>query len=192
MAQTSNWRPPARDRSCRSRVQHGAASPAIDDRLAREDVVEPPADVALPHVPPRRPPGEQSVVVGIERAADVDQAAADDAARSARAPRAAGRSPAACALSDARRMSVRATFMSPQSTSALARCAGTTRRRRPSPRGTASWREVLAAVRHVDRRDRQAAAVVDGDDAVLVVEAGWAKAGRSGANVLLTCRPTPE
>ena len=30
------------------------------------------------HVAPRRPPGEQPVVVGIERAADVDQAAADD------------------------------------------------------------------------------------------------------------------
>src|SRR4028118_2131079 len=46
--------------------------------LAGEDVVDPPADVALAHVAPRRPPGEQAVVVRLERTADVDQPLSQD------------------------------------------------------------------------------------------------------------------
>ena len=52
-------------------------------------------------------------------------------------------------------------------------------------------REVLAAVRHVDRCDgrfRQPR----GDDAVLEVELGMVERGRSGYVALRTCRPTPE
>ena len=71
-------RPPARDRWCRSSFCTGHAVARRGERLAGEHVVEPPADVALAHVAPRRPPREQAVVVGIERAADVDQAAAED------------------------------------------------------------------------------------------------------------------
>ena len=40
---------------------------------ARQHVIDPPANVTLPKVPPRRPPGEELVVVGVERAADIDQ-----------------------------------------------------------------------------------------------------------------------
>jgi hypothetical protein len=43
----------------------------------REYVVETPADVALAHIPPRRPPGEQPRVVGIERSSDVHQVPAE-------------------------------------------------------------------------------------------------------------------
>ena len=46
---------------------------AVDQRVVRRDVVEPPADVALAEVSPRRPPGEQAVVVGIAVPADVDE-----------------------------------------------------------------------------------------------------------------------
>ena len=54
------------------RHTHDEARPR--HRVAGEDVVEAPADVALAQVAPRRPPGEERVVVGIERAPDVDQA----------------------------------------------------------------------------------------------------------------------
>ncbi len=52
-------RPRARDRWCRIRASTRSATPRRQ-RAAREHVVEPPADVALAHVPPRRPPGEQA------------------------------------------------------------------------------------------------------------------------------------
>src|SRR5947207_13047593 len=58
---------------------HRTGRGAGRERLAREDVVEAPADVPLPHIAPRRPPGEQTVVVGIQRAPDVDQTAAQNA-----------------------------------------------------------------------------------------------------------------
>src|SRR5207249_9965412 len=41
-------------------------------------VVEPPADVALPQVPPRCPPGDQLVVVGMEGTADIDEIVGED------------------------------------------------------------------------------------------------------------------
>ena len=47
--------------------------------LARGHVVDAPADVALAQVAPRRPPGEERVVVGIEPAADVDEPFAEEA-----------------------------------------------------------------------------------------------------------------
>src|SRR5262249_59516777 len=43
------------------------------EAVAREHVVEPPSDVALSHVAPRRPPREELIVVRIERPPDVDQ-----------------------------------------------------------------------------------------------------------------------
>ena len=46
--------------------------------LAREHVVEPPPDVALAQVAPGRPPGEEFVVLGIECATDVDDAAGEN------------------------------------------------------------------------------------------------------------------
>src|SRR5690606_21564896 len=64
------------DRSVIARAElaarFGATGP-IGQRAARQDVVDAPPDVALPEVAPRRPPGEQLVVVGIERPSDVDQ-----------------------------------------------------------------------------------------------------------------------
>ena len=61
-----------------------------------------PADVALAQVAPRRPPGEQVVVVGVERPAHVDQAARKQPSTG---PRSSGRcrSDWACAPSGARR-----------------------------------------------------------------------------------------
>src|SRR4051812_18697101 len=55
----------------------GTGCRAAGERLAGQHVIESPADVALPHVAPRRPPGEQALVVRIERPADIDQASAD-------------------------------------------------------------------------------------------------------------------
>ncbi len=43
----------------------------VRQRLGGPDVIYAPADVALPHAPPGGPPGEQPLVGGIERAADV-------------------------------------------------------------------------------------------------------------------------
>src|SRR4051812_30762019 len=58
---------------------HHAGSRSRGQRFGREHVVQAPPDVALPHAPPRRPPGEQSVVFGVELTADVDVASAQDA-----------------------------------------------------------------------------------------------------------------
>src|SRR6185312_17336269 len=57
--------------------EHFTARDALSDRLRREDVVDPPADVALAHVPPRRPPGEERFVTRVQRAADIDEMAAE-------------------------------------------------------------------------------------------------------------------
>ena len=54
-----------------------AAGRALGNRARRKDVVDAPADVPLPHVAPRRPPGEQARIVGVERARDVDQGVAE-------------------------------------------------------------------------------------------------------------------
>src|SRR5436309_10501865 len=58
---------------------HRARRRPRGERRAREHVVEPPADVPLPHVAPWRPPREQRVVVGIERAPEVHKAPRQDA-----------------------------------------------------------------------------------------------------------------
>src|SRR5262245_8288918 len=58
---------------------HRTRRRACGQRFARHHVVEAPADVALAHVAPRRPPGEQAVVVGIKRPSEVDETAAQDA-----------------------------------------------------------------------------------------------------------------
>src|SRR6266446_6742543 len=57
--------------------EDGAAGRALGDRARREDVVDAPADVALAHVAPRWPPGEQALIVEVERARDVDQVAVE-------------------------------------------------------------------------------------------------------------------
>jgi len=46
--------------------------------VAGEDVVEPPADIALLHIAPRRPPGEERIVARFEGALRVHQTVADD------------------------------------------------------------------------------------------------------------------
>src|SRR5215813_11718143 len=40
-------------------------------RFTRHDVIEPPTDVALAQVAPGRPPGEEILVIGVQRAADI-------------------------------------------------------------------------------------------------------------------------
>src|SRR5437016_348142 len=42
-------------------------------RFACQNIIEPPADIALTHPPPRRPPGEKIFVIRIERAPNVHQ-----------------------------------------------------------------------------------------------------------------------
>src|SRR5690349_20978240 len=54
--------------------QNAAGSRAGGDRGTGEDVVDPPSDVSLAQVSPGSPPGEELVVVGIGRAAHVDEA----------------------------------------------------------------------------------------------------------------------
>ena len=58
-------------------AQHDAAARAGGHAGRGEDVVQPPADVALAQVAPRRPPGEQVRVVGVERAPHIDERAAE-------------------------------------------------------------------------------------------------------------------
>src|SRR5947209_20045651 len=57
---------------------HRTRRRASGERFGREHVIEPPPDVALAHVAPRRTPCEEPIVVGIERAADVDETPAED------------------------------------------------------------------------------------------------------------------
>jgi hypothetical protein len=56
-----------------------AADRARRVALARQHVVDAPADVALAQVSPGRPPGEELVVVRLEGAGDVDQALGEEA-----------------------------------------------------------------------------------------------------------------
>ena len=105
------------------------------------------------HVAPRRPPGEEAVVVGIERAADVDEPAADDAleqrplfrqlADRARLPFLRDARPGRCARRSDRRTGRAAVPAS------LQRARVVVERLEEAHLGG----EVLAAVRHVDRRD---------------------------------------
>src|SRR5437764_1276271 len=89
---------------------HRTRRRASGERFGREHVIEPPPDVALAHVAPRRPPCEEPIVVGIERAADVDETAAEDRSTIARSsgswPIARGFRSFGCTS-----RSVRATFM---------------------------------------------------------------------------------
>ena len=82
---------PARDRSCRRRRARRTRSTRAGDRPRRQDVVDAPADVALAHVAPRRPPREQPRRCRDQRAADIDEVRRRAGGRTARAPRAAGR-----------------------------------------------------------------------------------------------------
>ena len=93
---------PVRDRSCRTRAAPRTTWSGPASCLARQHVVQPPADVALLHVPPRRPPGEQVGVVGFDAAVHVDEAAADDALDERALLRKLADARAACAPSDAR------------------------------------------------------------------------------------------
>src|SRR5258708_37728398 len=56
---------------------HDAARGARRDRFGSKHVVQPPADVALAHLAPGRPPGEQALVVRVEHALHVDQVLAE-------------------------------------------------------------------------------------------------------------------
>src|SRR5690242_6283588 len=40
-------------------------------RFTRQNVIEPPADIALTHVTPRCPPGEQIFVIGVQRTPNI-------------------------------------------------------------------------------------------------------------------------
>src|SRR3954453_22189357 len=56
-----------------------ARSDPVGERAFGEDVVDAPADVALAHVAPRGPPGEELVVIGVQVACDVTHSLADHA-----------------------------------------------------------------------------------------------------------------
>src|SRR6266545_5910101 len=58
--------------------EHRATSRLPGQGLAREDVIDTPADVALAHVAPRRPPREELVVVGIESTRQVHDSRGED------------------------------------------------------------------------------------------------------------------
>src|SRR6478735_5106768 len=57
--------------------EYDALGDAIRDRARREDVIDAPADVALAHVPPRRPPGEELRIGGLARPPHVDEMLAE-------------------------------------------------------------------------------------------------------------------
>ena len=152
---------------------HRTRDRAGGERLAGEDVIEPPADVPLPHVAPRRPPGEQAVVVGVERAADVHEAAAEDALDDRALLR---------QLADRAWLSFLRVHVAVRPRDVHVAHQHDLARRALKRRGVGVHRleelhlagKILAAVGHVDGRDGQVADV-HGDDAVLVVEGGVGK-----------------
>src|SRR5262245_11904871 len=58
--------------------EYGAGGGRRRERGAREDVVDAPTDVALPHVAPRWPPREDVVAIGVQLARDVDESPAEN------------------------------------------------------------------------------------------------------------------
>src|SRR5262249_39492445 len=141
---------------------------------ARDDVIEPPADIALPHVPPRRPPGEQPVVLGIERAAEIDVSMVDDPLDD----RPLLRQLADRARLPFLRMHVALAARDVHVAEHHERVSALRGRRRVGiHRGEELHlgRKILAAVRHVHRRNGDLAErrrQIDRDDAVLVIEGG--------------------
>src|SRR6266571_7588282 len=59
-------------------TQDNAFLRSLGQRLARQDIVQPPADVALPHLAPGRPPGEKTVIGRIQGATKINDALPDD------------------------------------------------------------------------------------------------------------------
>jgi hypothetical protein len=58
--------------ACAKLGEYGASRNAGCGRLARQYIIEPPAYVLLPHVPPGRPPREKLIVGGIQGPPDID------------------------------------------------------------------------------------------------------------------------
>ena len=99
-----------------SRIETQAVRPRREV-AAGEHVVEPPADVALAHVPPGRPPGEERVVVGVQLAPDVVQPALVEHALEQRPlVRALADRALVALLAGGRRAALRAMLRSPHST----------------------------------------------------------------------------
>ena len=88
-------------------------------------------------------------------------------------------------------MSVRAMFRSPQITTATRSFLQRARELLERAEEAHLRVESPAAVRHVDRRDRDRRQI-DRDDPVLVVERRMGKRRRLRGDRLLTCRATPE
>ena len=109
-------RRPVRGRSCPTPAAPRRTWPATASDVAGEDVVQPPADVPLPHVAPRRPPREQVGVVRLESRDGRPRGRGSGCARSARVPPGAGRSMFGRRSLGWTSMSVRATLRSPHRT----------------------------------------------------------------------------
>src|SRR6266568_1036840 len=148
--------------------EHRAAADASGEVRSGEDVVDPPPDVPLAQVPPRRPVREEAVVRRIHRPPDVHEAVADEALEE----RALVRALADRALLPFLRVHVQ---VGPRDVEVARDDEGPARRARLAREGGERLEEpqlrriVLPAVRDVDRRDRRAARL-DGDDARLHVE----------------------
>jgi len=152
-----------------------------------EHVVEPPADVPLLHVAPRRPPREQVGIVGLELAVYVSQAATDDAFN---------QRPFFRKLSDRARFPFLRmhVHVGPRDVHVAAQHERQTRVLEPGSVRVEGFeelhlrRKILAAVGDVDRRDsrlRQA----HRDDAVLVIEFRVMKRGPLGMKCLAHVKP---
>jgi len=152
-----------------------------------EHVVEPPADVPLLHVAPRRPPREQVGIVGLELAVYVSQAATDDAFN---------QRPFFRKLSDRARFPFLRmhVHVGPRDVHVAAQHERQTRILKPGSVRVEGFeelhlrRKILAAVGDVDRRDsrlRQA----HRDDAVLVIEFRVMKRGPLGMKCLAHVKP---
>jgi hypothetical protein len=147
---------------------HGARDGPGRERFTRDHVIQAPADVALPHVSPRRPPGEQAFVQRIQRPPHIDEAAREKVLDERALLR---------QLTDGSRLSlfrmnidlgprdVHVPANHERSSFRLSRCGKVAQRLQEAHFG----REVLSAVRNVDRRHRQPAEL-RGHDPVLVVE----------------------
>src|SRR3954469_2397028 len=182
-----DWRVVARPDLGSDRARSGSCGEGV----AREHVVQPPADVSLPHVAPGCPPGEQTVVVRIERATDIDEAAAQDA------------------IDDGtllRQLTDRAGLALLRVHVAIRACdVHVAKHREQAPLGLVRRGErvhrpeefhlgdkILAAVGNVDRGDRQGTdgcGDVDGGDAGFEVEGRVREGGPFGCKCLADVKP---
>src|SRR5262245_8898774 len=171
---------------------HDTRCRARGDHLAGKHIVEPPSDVALFEIAPRRPPREQVGVVRVERPMDIDETVAEDLLDSGALIRALTNDAWAPFFRVHVRVCSRNVHVAAHDERRSRRLAFG--RKLPHLLEEAHLRdEILAPVRYVNRRNGYVRER-HGDDAMLEVEGrmleGWWIGKRCGADVKRDARIT--